>query len=255
MAVLSSALLMLLKEKLPVGTGFAKSAWRSLAQGDLEGLRRCSSRETGRAISGCGRANAFECSERDPVSMQLHQSELKSAADLAAPTMGKSAERKWYAVFTFPQNEKSAVKHLALRDVESFLPTYETVRVWKNRQRIRTVLPLFPSYLFVHIEGRQRSRVLESPGVIHIVGNSREHVPVPDAAIELLRSGVQSRNVEPYHELVVGRKVRIKRGSMEGVQGVLVRKGNGMRFVLAIDMINQYAAIEVGAEDLEQIAE
>ena len=169
--------------------------------------------------------------------------------------MDGSAERRWYAVFTLPQNEKSAARQLALREVESFLPTYETVRVWKNRQRVRTVLPLFPSYLFVHINCRQRGKVLQSPGVIHIVGNNREQVPVPDAEIELLRSGVRGRNMEPYRELVVGKKVRIKSGSMQGLQGILVRKGNGLRFVLALEMINQFAAIEVGAEDLEYVAE
>ncbi|MGC1462834.1 MAG: UpxY family transcription antiterminator [Terracidiphilus sp.] len=187
--------------------------------------------------------------------MPLLHSELTSTPDLTPVSTNRSVECKWYAVFTLPQNEKSAIRHLALRDVESFLPTYETVRVWKNRQRVRTVLPLFPSYLFVHIESHQRTRVLESPGVVNIVGNSREHVPVPDATIELLRSGVQGKNMEPYRELVVGKKVRIKNGSMEGVQGVLVRKGNSMRFVLAIEMINQHAAIEVEAEDLEEIAE
>jgi len=80
-------------------------------------------------------------------------------------------------------------------------------------------------------------------------------VPVPDSAIELLRSGVQGRNLQPYRDLAVGKKVRIKSGSMEGVQGVLIRQGNGLRFVLALDMINQSAAIEVDAEELEQIVE
>jgi transcription antitermination factor NusG len=162
-------------------------------------------------------------------------------------------DRNWYAVFTLPRNEKSAVKHLALREVESFLPTYETVRIWKNRQRVRTVLPLFPGYLFVHINRRQRGQVLESPGVISIVGNYREQVPVPDSAISLLRSGVQNGTLEPYKELVVGQKVRIRAGAMQGQQGILVRKGNGMRFVLALEMINQHAAIEIGAEDLEMV--
>lgn len=161
--------------------------------------------------------------------------------------------RKWYAVFTLPQNEKSVVRHLALREVETFLPTYETVSVWKNRQRARIVRPLFPAYLFAHIGQRQRGRVLESPGVIHIVGNSRE--PVPDATIELLRTGLEGRNPEPCRDLVMGEKVRIKNGSMEGVQGVLVRKGNGLRFVLALETINQFASIEVAAEDLEPITE
>jgi transcription antitermination factor NusG len=163
-------------------------------------------------------------------------------------------ERRWFAVFTLPQNEKSAMKQLALREVEAFLPTYETVKVWKNRQRVRTVLPLFPTYLFVNIDRRQRTRVLQSPGVLHIVGNYREDVPIADAEIELLRSGVRDRSMEPFRDLVVGEKVRIKRGSMEGVEGVLVRKGNGLRFVLSLKLINQCAAIEVGAEDLEHLA-
>ena len=171
-----------------------------------------------------------------------------------APAINVFDRHNWFAVFTLPQNEKSVARQLALREIEAFLPSYETVKVWKNRQRVRTILPLFPTYLFVHINCRQRTRVLESPGVINIVGNSREHLPVPDSAIELLRCGVQGRNVEPYLEFVVGKKVRIKSGSMEGVEGVVVRKGNSLRFVLAIEMINQYASIEVGAEDLEPIA-
>jgi hypothetical protein len=40
---------------------------------------------------------------------------------------------------------------------------------------------------------------------------------------------------------------------MAGVQGFLVKKGNGLKFVLALELINQYAAIEVQAEDLELI--
>jgi len=174
---------------------------------------------------------------------------------LASQVSEPGQERGWFAVFTLRQNEKSAAKHLEMREVETFLPTYTTVRVWKNRQRVRTVLPLFPTYLFVRIGAGQRQRVLESPGVIRIVGNSRRHVPVPDAAIELLRCGVRFGKAEPFGDLAVGRKVRIKGGAMEGVEGVLVRKANGLRFVLRLELINQYAAIEVGAEDLEPLAE
>jgi transcription antitermination factor NusG len=190
---------------------------------------------------------------RGSLYLQPERRELVAAEHLTESLPENVAERNWYAVFTLPQNEKSAAKQLALREVEAFLPTYETTKVWKNRQRVKTQLPLFPTYLFVHINSRQRTRVLESPGVIQIVGNSRERVPVPDAEIELLRAGVRGRNMEPYRELAVGRKVRIKNGSMEGVEGVLVRKGNGLRFVLALEMINQFAAIEVDAEDLEQV--
>ena len=162
-------------------------------------------------------------------------------------------ERKWFAVFTIPQNEKSALRHLAMRDVESFLPTYETLRIWKNRQRKKCVLPLFPSYLFVRINQCERGKVLQTPGVLHIIGNGRHSVPLEDAQVEFLRSGFKGRNLEPFTELVVGEKVRIETGVMQGVEGVLVRKSNQFRFVLSINLINQYAAVEVDADALKPI--
>lgn len=161
--------------------------------------------------------------------------------------------RNWYAVFTVPQNEKSVVKHLDIREIESFLPTYETVRVWKNRQRMKVILPLFPTYLFVHISHGERVKVLQSPGVIQIVGNGRSHVPVPDSEIEFLRSSFCMQRIQPYRDLVIGEKVRIKSGIMQGVQGILVRKSSSMWFVLTLELINQHAAIHVAAGDLEPV--
>ena len=162
-----------------------------------------------------------------------------------------TAERKWFAVFTVPQHEKTVVKHLALREIESFLPTYETIRIWKNRQKMKLVLPLFPTYLFVHIDSQERSKVLQSPGILQIVGSHREKIAIADEEIELLRSGFQGKKVEPFLDLIVGQHVRIKAGPMQGIKGTLVRKANGIRFVLALEMINQHAAIEIDADYLE----
>jgi len=161
--------------------------------------------------------------------------------------------RSWYAVFTIPRNEKSVVKHLQLRDVDSFLPTYETIRVWKNRQRVKTVLPLFPCYLFVHIDIQERTKVLQSPGVLRVIGSNRQGQPLQETEIELLRSGFSGRNFEPFRELVVGEKVRIKSGVMQGLEGTLVRRSSNLRFVLSLDLINQHAAVEVDADTLESI--
>jgi transcriptional antiterminator RfaH len=165
----------------------------------------------------------------------------------------RNTSRQWYAVFTIPQNEKSAAKHLGMRDIESFLPTYNSVRVWKNRQRVNLCLPLFPSYLFVRIGKPERPAVLSSPGVLRIVGNSREPLPIPETAIEFLRSDLCRQKIEPFRELVVGQKVRIRNGAMSGLQGVLVRKNNNLRFVLTIALINQHAAVEVDAQNLEPV--
>jgi transcription antitermination factor NusG len=187
------------------------------------------------------------------MSLQTIGQTFDDQVSLNPAIMGSERDRNWYAVYTVPQHEKSVVKQLDMREVESFLPTYETVRVWKNRQRMKLILPLFPTYLFVHINFRERVKVLQSPGVLQIVGNKRECAYLSDSEVELLRSGFCRQRIEPYRDLVIGEKVRIKSGVMQGLQGTLVRKCNSLRFVLTIELINQHAAIQVDAEDLEQI--
>jgi len=140
-----------------------------------------------------------------------------------------------------------------LRSIESFLPTYETVRVWKNRQRKNVTLPLFPTYLFVRISRDERRKVLQCPGVLQLVGNHREPLPLADSEVEVLRSDYCRRRMMPYRDLVIGEKVRVRSGIMMGLQGTLIRRSGGHRFVLTIEMINQHAAIEVDAEDTEPL--
>jgi transcription antitermination factor NusG len=158
--------------------------------------------------------------------------------------------RKWYAVHTAHQHEASVSRHLLLREVEAFLPIYERTRVWKNRQRVTSSAPLFPGYLFVSIAERERGSVLATPGVLRLVGNSKGPIPIPDPVIDVLRSS-RSLLFEPYAELPIGQRVRVKHGPMRDITGVLVRKNKSMRFVLSIEMINQHAAVEVDADDLE----
>lgn len=172
------------------------------------------------------------------------------APERTEPRNGEGA-RSWFAVFTVPQNERSVVRHLDLRQVESFLPTFESLRVWKNRQRVKISPPLFPTYVFARIHGAERTSVLRSPGVLRIIGNRNGPVPIPDAEIEFLRSDFCRQRVEPFCDLVLGDKVRIKSGAMQGLQGILVRKKNSLRFVLSLELINQHAAVEVSADELE----
>ena len=162
-----------------------------------------------------------------------------------------ASARSWFAIFTVPQNERAVVRQFDLRQIESFLPTCEATHVWKNRQRVKISTPLFPTYVFAHVQLSERLSILRSPGVLRIIGNSRGPVAIPDSEIEFLRSDFCRQRVEPYRELVVGEKVRIKSGPMQGVEGTLVRRKSSLRFVLTLELINQHAAIDVAADELE----
>ena len=78
-------------------------------------------------------------------------------------------EPQWYAAYTTSNTEKRVAERLVARNVECFLPLYESVRRWKDR-RVRLQLPLFPGYVFVHLALYDRLRVVQIPGLVRLVG-------------------------------------------------------------------------------------
>jgi transcription antitermination factor NusG len=160
----------------------------------------------------------------------------------------------WFAAYTYSHHEKRVASHFHERQIESFLPLYSTRHRWKNGCDMNLELPLFPNYVFVHIDPRERVRILEVPGVLSLVGFGRNLSPLPDFEIEALRSVLGQRKIEPHAYLVIGERVLIKAGPMTGMQGVLLRKKNNFRVVLALDAIMQCVAVEVDADDLEPAA-
>src|SRR5271163_396228 len=80
----------------------------------------------------------------------------------AAPVCSAS----WFAAYTNSHHEKRVASCFGERQIESFLPLYAATRRWKNRCEMTLELPLFPNYVFVRIDPRERVRILEVPGVL-----------------------------------------------------------------------------------------
>ena len=160
---------------------------------------------------------------------------------------------RWYAAYTASRHEKSVFTQLNGKQIEAFLPLCRTVRRWKNRSTSTLELPLFSGYLFVRIPWRSRVDVLSTPGVLSLVGPPGEPWPLPDFEIEALRAGLAERNAEPHPYLVMGKTVRINRGPLAGMEGVLLRNKNSVRVVLTIVEISRSFSVEVDACDLEPV--
>lgn len=159
-------------------------------------------------------------------------------------------DHKWYAVYTIPRHEKRLAERFTARSIEHFLPVYRAQRRWKDGSRVNLDLPLFPNYIFVHICAQQRPSVLAVPGTLTIVGNRREPAALLDSEIEALRKAADPTKVEPHPYLVVGQRARITNGPFAGMEGVLLRKKNGLRVVLTLSVIQESVAVELDACDL-----
>lgn len=162
-------------------------------------------------------------------------------------------EPHWYVLQTCANHEKRVRQQLDLQVVETYLPLYESVRHWKDR-RVRRDLPLFPGYLFVRLPLADRLRVLRTPSVVRIVEFGGHAAALPDQEIETLRRGLtRELGIEPYPYLKVGRRVRVRTGPLQGLEGILVRKKNRSRFVISVDLIMRSVAAEIDVAELEPI--
>lgn len=167
---------------------------------------------------------------------------LETAMDQASP---------WWALYTRHQHEKVVAEMLSTKGFEVFLPLYESTRRWKDRTKLLS-LPLFPCYLFVRGGFDRRLQVMTTPGIHMILTRGEEIAVIPDQEIEAIQRALDGAcNVEPHPFLRCGMRVRVIRGALEGVQGILVRKKNLLRLVLSVDMLAQSVSVEVHASDVE----
>jgi transcription antitermination factor NusG len=159
----------------------------------------------------------------------------------------------WWAVYTQHQHEKTVAEMLTGKGFEVFLPLHETTRRWKDRQKVLS-LPLFPGYVFVRGLLSRRLQVVTTPGIHMILSRGEQIEVVPENEIDAIRRAVQgSLRIEPHPFLKIGERVRVTRGSLEGVEGILVRKKNVFRLVLSVEMLAQSVGVEVSAADVEPV--
>jgi transcription antitermination factor NusG len=174
---------------------------------------------------------------------------------MLAPTKSResseSAEASWYALYTNARHEKCVAEQIERRQVPCYLPLYRSSRRWKDRRKILD-LALFPGYVFVRMSLRNKLKVLEVPGVVEFVSFQGRPAVLPDAEIEGLRNRLSlDGNVEPHPYLRRGRKVRVRSGPFEGLEGIIVRRKDRCRLVFSIDLIQRSVAVEVDEADVE----
>jgi transcription antitermination factor NusG len=149
----------------------------------------------------------------------------------------------WYAAHVRSRHEKQVARQLEERRVDCFLPVYRSVRRWKDRRK-ELDLVLFPGYVFVHLDLKDRLRVLQVPSVVRFVSFNGYPAPLPDSDIEALSNGLaKGVRAEPHPYL--------KDGPMAVTQGILVRRKDKFRIVLSIDLIMRSVAVEVDEADVE----
>jgi transcription antitermination factor NusG len=75
---------------------------------------------------------------------------------------------------------------------------------------------------------------------------------LPDKEIAALRTSLMCGvRAEPHRFLTVGRLVRVKRGPLAGMRGILVQRKGKYRVVISIDLIQRSIQVDIETDALE----
>lgn len=160
----------------------------------------------------------------------------------------------WYALRVRSNFESTVASMLEARGFEGFLPTYTARRRWSDRVK-EIQMPLLPGYVFCRLDIHNRLPVLTIPGMVSIVGIGKQPVAVDEHEIEAVRSIVRSRlQAQPWPYLRAGQSVRIERGPLAGLEGILVEFKSGYRLVVSVTLLQRSVAAEVEGDFVRPVA-
>jgi transcription antitermination factor NusG len=165
-----------------------------------------------------------------------------------------NAQPDWFAAYTMSRHEKRIASFCDRIGIELFLPLYTSQRSWKNRTTVDLQMPLFPNYIFVRLLPQDHGPLMRLPGLLSLVGNASGPVVIPDGDMELVRRIIACKAIEPHPFMTKGDKVRVMTGPLSGLIGVVVKKGNGVRFIVSLDVIGKSVSLHIDGSALELVS-
>ena len=182
------------------------------------------------------------------MSSALTTGNLPDVAFVPGITLHADPWYPWYAIRVRSRFELHTSRILCEKGFEQFLPVYRSRRVWSDRV-MELDVPLFPGYVFCRFDAAAPLRVLNTPGVIHIVSAGRKPIPVEQREIVAIQTICNSGlTTQPWPFLEVGRRVHIERGPLAGTEGIVVEVKNQFRLVASITLLRRAVSAEIDRE-------
>jgi transcription antitermination factor NusG len=156
---------------------------------------------------------------------------------------------RWYALRTAPSAEKRVAERLRRNGIEEFLPTWVETSRWSDRQK-QVTRPLFAGYLFALFDRANATTILQTAGVLQILGTD-ELSAIPDDEIAALRAVVDSPHAIERCPYVAGATVTVERGPFAGIKGIVTRTRGSALLTIPITILGRAVSVEIDAADVK----
>jgi transcription antitermination factor NusG len=175
------------------------------------------------------------------LSTDLNETSVSDEHQAAGP----NSHLPWFAVRVKSNYEKPVSTVLRGKGFEEFLPMYQARRQWSDRVKVID-LPLFPGYLFCRLDLDRRLPLLTTPGFLYLVGKGKTPEALDEREIASIQSVVRSGlPALPWPSVILGRKVRLERGPLRGVEGVVAKITDQHRIYVNATLLQRSVSVQV----------
>ncbi len=160
--------------------------------------------------------------------------------------MREEKERKqWFVIKSKPHQELTAKRNYGLQGIETYLPLIETTRSHARKKEI-VAKPLFPGYLFVHLDSHEQKweTISSTKGAVGPVRFGNTIPVVSDWIIESLHCLENEQHVlQPKKilekKLVPGSRVSVTLSGKNEIEGIFQCFHGKDRAVILLDLLNR----------------
>ena len=189
-----------------------------------------------------------QAENEDPSAESTELRPTEEAARLIAPGEEGAV---WYAFHTRPRCEKKVAEVCRAMEVRHFLPLRENV-TRKGKGRYSFQVPLFPSYIFACGDDMERLSLMRTGFMVQWLDVVNQNQLLEELS-SIYVACRQQTALSLYPQLKRGRRVRVVRGALSGVVGLISRRKDSFRLVLNVTLLGTAVAAEVDMDDVELI--
>ena len=141
----------------------------------------------------------------------------------------------WYVVYTKPKWEKKVAERLNEIGIETYCPLITKVSQWSDRKKVIQV-PLFNSYVFVHLDEKDRSLVFNSPGAVRYLFWLQKPAIVREEEIATIKKWLNAPDVAEIEVSTyqVGDTIEVDSGPFVNHKAV-VQKVTNTHYILVLE--------------------
>jgi transcriptional antiterminator RfaH len=175
---------------------------------------------------------------------------LSAEPDLFPSTLldEEAATDSWWLVYTLARREKELMRRLRSLGIGHYGPLLRRRNRSPGGRTRESFVPLFPSYVFLRGDDFARQQALATRCVSRTLP-----VPDPQGLVDdlqqICRLLASDRPLEPESRLEPGRRVRVRSGSMLGLEGTVVKRRGKDWLVVVVEFLQQ--GVSVLLEDFQ----